>query len=166
MFFCATDEQTRLLIERIELLASEVLFDPNGRAIAEHMRGGNRRRMHQTQPQGSHRRNPDTHCAGGQRLHHHQHRPALTAVAQGSRPGAHGAVNPLSCGHPAPDRSMELHIRLDGRKGLTDQLYQQLRAGIDSGHLAAGTQLPPTRLLAEQLGVAQDGSRSLLTPDL
>lgn len=38
MFFCATDEQTRLLIERIELLASEVLFDPNGRAIAEHMR--------------------------------------------------------------------------------------------------------------------------------
>ena len=50
---------------------------------------------------------------------------------------------------------MELHIRLDGRKGLTDQLYQQLRAGIDSGHLAAGTQLPPTRLLAEQLGVSR-----------
>jgi len=50
---------------------------------------------------------------------------------------------------------MELHIRLDGRKGLADQLYQQLRAGIDSGHLAAGTQLPPTRLLAEQLGVSR-----------
>ncbi|WP_449433711.1 MocR-like pyridoxine biosynthesis transcription factor PdxR [Pseudomonas putida] len=50
---------------------------------------------------------------------------------------------------------MELHIRLEGRKGLTDQLYQQLRAGIDSGHLAAGTQLPPTRLLAEQLGVSR-----------
>ena len=38
---------------------------------------------------------------------------------------------------------MELHIRLQGRKGLADQLYQQLRASIDSGHLAAGTQLPP-----------------------
>jgi GntR family transcriptional regulator/MocR family aminotransferase len=49
---------------------------------------------------------------------------------------------------------MELHIRLEGRKGLADQLYQQLR-GIDSGHLAAGTQLPPTRLLAEQLGVSR-----------
>ncbi len=46
---------------------------------------------------------------------------------------------------------MELHIRLEGRKGLAEQLYQQLRAGIDSGHLAAGTQLPPTRLLAAQL---------------
>lgn len=50
---------------------------------------------------------------------------------------------------------MELHIRLEGRKGLADQLYQQLRAGIDSGYLAAGTQLPPTRLLAEQLGVSR-----------
>ncbi len=38
MFFCATDEQTRLLVERIELLASEAFFDPNGRAIADHMR--------------------------------------------------------------------------------------------------------------------------------
>ncbi|MFP5425188.1 MAG: PLP-dependent aminotransferase family protein [Gammaproteobacteria bacterium] len=50
---------------------------------------------------------------------------------------------------------MELHIRLQGRKALADQLYQQLRAGIDSGHLAAGTQLPPSRLLAEQLGVSR-----------
>lgn len=50
---------------------------------------------------------------------------------------------------------MELHIRLEGRKGLAEQLYRQLRAGIDSGHLAAGTQLPPTRLLAEQLGVSR-----------
>lgn len=50
---------------------------------------------------------------------------------------------------------MELHIRLEGRKGLADQLYQQLRAAIDSGHLAAGTQLPPTRLLAEQLGISR-----------
>ncbi|WP_087501280.1 hypothetical protein [Pseudomonas sp. SID14000] len=37
MFFCATDERSRELIERIELLASEVFFDPNGRAISEHM---------------------------------------------------------------------------------------------------------------------------------
>ncbi len=55
--------------------------------------------------------------------------------------------------HATP--SMELHIVLHGRKGLADQLYQQLRDGIDSGRLAAGTQLPPTRLLAEQLGVSR-----------
>ena len=50
---------------------------------------------------------------------------------------------------------MELHISLQGRKGLAEQLYQQLRDGIDSGRLAAGTQLPPSRLLAEQLGVSR-----------
>ncbi|MBT9238027.1 hypothetical protein RIN61_01300 [Pseudomonas inefficax] len=38
MFFCATDERSRQLIERIELLASEVFFDPKGRAISEHMK--------------------------------------------------------------------------------------------------------------------------------
>lgn len=37
-FFCVTDEQTRLLIERIELLASETLFDATGRALPERMR--------------------------------------------------------------------------------------------------------------------------------
>ena len=38
LFFCATDEHSRQLIERIELLASEVFFDANGRAISEHMK--------------------------------------------------------------------------------------------------------------------------------
>ena len=38
LFFCATDEQTRQLIERIELLASETLFDASGRALTERMR--------------------------------------------------------------------------------------------------------------------------------
>lgn len=50
---------------------------------------------------------------------------------------------------------MELHITLHGRKELADQLYRQLRDAIDSGRLAAGSQLPPTRLLAEQLGVSR-----------
>ncbi|MFJ2983458.1 MULTISPECIES: hypothetical protein [unclassified Pseudomonas] len=38
LFFCATDERTRQLIERIELLASEVFFDPCGRAIGPRLR--------------------------------------------------------------------------------------------------------------------------------
>jgi GntR family transcriptional regulator/MocR family aminotransferase len=50
---------------------------------------------------------------------------------------------------------MELHIILQGRTDLAEQLYRQLREGIESGRLAAGTQLPPTRLLAEQLGVSR-----------
>ncbi|HHJ1299839.1 MULTISPECIES: hypothetical protein [Pseudomonas] len=37
LFFCATDERTRELIERIELLASEVFFDASGRAITHRM---------------------------------------------------------------------------------------------------------------------------------
>ncbi|WP_194790704.1 hypothetical protein [Pseudomonas sp. UFMG81] len=37
-FFCATDEHTRQLIERVELLASEAFFDEHGRAIPERMR--------------------------------------------------------------------------------------------------------------------------------
>jgi len=38
LFFCATDERTRQLIERIELLASEAFFDASGRAISHRMR--------------------------------------------------------------------------------------------------------------------------------
>lgn len=37
-FFCATDEHTRQLIERVELLASEAFFDDKGRAIPARMR--------------------------------------------------------------------------------------------------------------------------------
>lgn len=50
---------------------------------------------------------------------------------------------------------MELHIVIKGRKDLAAQLYQQLREAIAAGRLAAGAQLPPSRLLAEQLGVSR-----------
>lgn len=50
---------------------------------------------------------------------------------------------------------MELHVVINGRKDLAEQLYQQLRAAIDCGRLAAGAQLPPSRLLAEQLGISR-----------
>ncbi len=38
MFFCATDERTRTLVEQIEMLASEALFDLRGRPIAYRLR--------------------------------------------------------------------------------------------------------------------------------
>ena len=50
---------------------------------------------------------------------------------------------------------MELHVVINGRKDLAGQLYSQLRSAIESGRLAAGTQLPPSRLLAEQLGISR-----------
>ncbi|TKK29917.1 DNA-binding protein [Pseudomonas sp. CFBP13528] len=50
---------------------------------------------------------------------------------------------------------MELHLVINGRKDLAAQLYQQLREAITCGRLSAGAQLPPSRLLAEQLGVSR-----------
>lgn len=50
---------------------------------------------------------------------------------------------------------MELHIVIEGRKDLAGQLYKQLSDAIRSGRLADGQQLPPSRLLAEQLGVSR-----------
>lgn len=50
---------------------------------------------------------------------------------------------------------MELHIVIQGRKDLANQLYQQLRDNIESGRLGAGVQLPPSRLLAAQLGLSR-----------
>ncbi|QJI28785.1 PLP-dependent aminotransferase family protein [Pseudomonas sp. ADAK18] len=50
---------------------------------------------------------------------------------------------------------MELHVVINGRKDLAEQLYRQLREAMESGRLAAGAQLPPSRLLAEQLGVSR-----------
>lgn len=38
LLFCATDERTRQLVERIELLASEIFFNACGRAISYRMR--------------------------------------------------------------------------------------------------------------------------------
>ena len=50
---------------------------------------------------------------------------------------------------------MELHVVIEGRRGLADQIHSQLRDAIRSGRLVAGQQLPPSRLLADQLGVSR-----------
>ena len=50
---------------------------------------------------------------------------------------------------------MELHISLEGRRDLGGQLYRQLRQAITAGRLADGQQLPPSRLLAGQLGLSR-----------
>ncbi|WP_426073138.1 PLP-dependent aminotransferase family protein [Janthinobacterium sp. DSP2-3-3] len=50
---------------------------------------------------------------------------------------------------------MELHILIDGTRDLGGQLYRQLSEAIRSGRLADGQQLPPSRLLAGQLGLSR-----------
>ena len=50
---------------------------------------------------------------------------------------------------------MELHLIIDGDKDLGGQVYRQLADAIRAGRLAHGQQLPPTRLLAEQLGLSR-----------
>ncbi|WP_317201690.1 PLP-dependent aminotransferase family protein [Janthinobacterium sp.] len=50
---------------------------------------------------------------------------------------------------------MELHIVMDGERDLAGQVYRQLAAAIRAGRLGDGQQLPPSRLLAEQLGVSR-----------
>ncbi|RQO45127.1 DNA-binding protein [Variovorax sp. KBW07] len=50
---------------------------------------------------------------------------------------------------------MELHVVIDGDKDLTGQLYRQLKEAVRTGRLAAGEKLPPSRLLAEQLGLSR-----------
>jgi GntR family transcriptional regulator / MocR family aminotransferase len=54
---------------------------------------------------------------------------------------------------------LDVHISLIGRHGLASEIYRQLRAAIVDGHLAGGDALPPTRELAQRLGV----SRSTVT---
>jgi GntR family transcriptional regulator/MocR family aminotransferase len=50
---------------------------------------------------------------------------------------------------------MELHIVVEGRKDLSGQLYRQLRDAIRAGRLGHGEQLPPSRLLSEQLKLSR-----------
>ncbi len=50
---------------------------------------------------------------------------------------------------------MQLHISLEGKRDLGGQLYRQLSEAIRSGRLADGQQLPPSRLLASQLGLSR-----------
>ena len=50
---------------------------------------------------------------------------------------------------------MELHVVIEGDRDLAGQLYRQLHDAIRSGRLPADEQLPPSRLLAAQLGVSR-----------
>ncbi|MFF3349678.1 PLP-dependent aminotransferase family protein [Streptomyces sp. NPDC002779] len=51
---------------------------------------------------------------------------------------------------------MDVHVRLDGQRDLSGQIYRQLRAAIHDGLLRPGDPLPPTRELARRLAVARN----------
>ncbi len=50
---------------------------------------------------------------------------------------------------------MELHVVIKSDKDLSGQIYSQLKEAIRAGRLAAGEKLPPSRLLAQQLGLSR-----------
>ncbi|MGB9989551.1 MocR-like pyridoxine biosynthesis transcription factor PdxR [Massilia sp. SM-13] len=50
---------------------------------------------------------------------------------------------------------MELHLIIEGKRDLAAQVYRQLSEAILSGRLAHGQQVPPSRLLAQQLGISR-----------
>lgn len=51
---------------------------------------------------------------------------------------------------------MDLHVGLVGRRGLSEQIYQRIRAQIDDGRLTSGQRLPSSRALAERLSVSRN----------
>jgi GntR family transcriptional regulator / MocR family aminotransferase len=50
---------------------------------------------------------------------------------------------------------IELFVDPAQRRGISNQLFKQVRSALVSGRLAEGDRLPPTRELAEQLGVSR-----------
>ncbi|GGL60853.1 GntR family transcriptional regulator [Streptomyces fumigatiscleroticus] len=51
---------------------------------------------------------------------------------------------------------MDVHVRLDGQRDLSGQIYRQLRTAIHDGLLRPGDPLPPTRELSRRLAVARN----------
>ncbi len=64
-----------------------------------------------------------------------------------------------------PERAALLRdLPLDGEGALYDQIYRSIRGAILSGRVRAGTRLPTTRALAEELGVSRNTVVSAFEP--
>lgn len=56
----------------------------------------------------------------------------------------------------AAHRSHVMHLQLDGSGPLHSQLTRALKGAVFGGRIGCGTRLPPTRLLARELGVSRN----------
>jgi GntR family transcriptional regulator/MocR family aminotransferase len=61
-------------------------------------------------------------------------------------------IRPIHRRHPGP---ADVHVSLVGRADLSGEIYRQLRSAILERRLRAGERLPPTRELAQRLGVSR-----------
>ncbi len=86
---------------------------------------------------------------------------AVTSIVQ--KPYWRGVANPdqngvasvkMTAGF-AIKTAMELHLIIEGKRDLSGQVYRQLSQAILGGRLADGQQVPPSRLLAQQLGISR-----------
>src|SRR6516165_3296223 len=50
---------------------------------------------------------------------------------------------------------MDIHLALNGTGPFRAQLERELRAAIRAGRMRAGAKLPPSRVLAQELGVSR-----------
>ena len=64
----------------------------------------------------------------------------------------HGNRTP---GNPLDTGRVDLFIDAASGRGLSEQLYEQIRAAIAAGRLRPGDQLPPSRDAARQLGISR-----------
>src|SRR5690349_539261 len=62
---------------------------------------------------------------------------------------------PRSRGRPLDTGRVDLFIDAAGGRGLSEQLYEQIRAAIAAGRLRPGDQLLPSRDAARQLGISR-----------
>src|SRR6185437_11062064 len=60
-----------------------------------------------------------------------------------------------SCSLPIANPENHVFLQLDGEGATYQQLTRALKAAILDGSLGAGTRLPPTRALAQELGVSR-----------
>jgi GntR family transcriptional regulator/MocR family aminotransferase len=56
----------------------------------------------------------------------------------------------------ARENRLDLHVSLDGRRGVTVQVYRQIRDAVMDGRLRAGDVLPSSRELARGLQLSRN----------
>ncbi len=65
-------------------------------------------------------------------------------------------IGPISCASRPSSCLSTAGIALDRSRGLSQQLYQVLRARVLDGRLSSGTRLPATRDLAAMLALSRN----------
>src|SRR4051794_1892391 len=86
----------------------------------------------------------------------HQIWEGAAALAASTETVAEPAEEARASSPDVPFLDVDVHIRLEGSRDLTEQVYRQVRSAILDGRLKVGDRLPPSRVLATELGVSRN----------